>query len=287
MTNDLHDPGILRGIPIFQSLSDAELTEILNSPTNRIEEFEQKKPILRESEIGDCMYVMLEGIAEVSIRSGAGGGDITVVTLRPGDFFGEASLLPDNTDRRNASVRALHPCKLFRIDKKHVLLSVQGEVDETEDVTVQRASPLGQEIVELLKGMRLFNSLTDQELSTIGDWTEILEVGPGDFVLKESESGEYLHVVLDGTVEIFTLDDDGKITMLAEHGRGNYFGEQALLPGSSGKRNAYVRSNNKVRLIQVPKEYFRLVINRDSVLFEALQKIGEAQKEEINKIRGS
>ena len=93
--------------------------------------------------------------------------------------------------------------------------------------------------------------------------------------------------MLDGTVEIFTLDDDGKITMLAEHGRGNYFGEQALLPGSSGKRNAYVRSNNKVRLIQVPKEYFRLVINRDSVLFEALQKIGEAQKEEINKIRGS
>ena len=84
--------------------------------------------------------------------------------------------------------------------------------------------------------------------------------------------------MLDGTVEIFTLDDDGKITMLAEHGRGNYFGEQALLPGSSGKRNAYVRSNDKVRLIQVPKEYFRLVINRDSVLFEALQKIGEAKK---------
>ena len=287
MTGQLTDPGILRDIPIFQSLSDAELTEILNSPDNGIEDFEPKQAILRESEIGDCMYVMLDGIAEVSIRSGAGGGDITIATLRPGDFFGEASLLPENTDRRNASVRALHKCQLFRIDKKHVLLSVQGEVDETEDITVRRHSPLDQEVVDLLKDMRLFNSLTDQELATIGSWTEILTVGPGDFVLKESESGDFLYVVLEGSVEIFTLDDNGKITMLAEHGRGNYFGEQALLPGSSGKRNAYVRSNDAVKLIQVPKEYFRLVINRDSVLFEALQKIGASQKEEINKIHDS
>ncbi len=281
------DPAILRDIPIFSSLSDAELSEILKSEDNSVEEFGPKEIIIRESEIGDCMYVMMDGFAEVTIRSGAGGREITIATLRPGDFFGEASLLPENTDRRNASVRALHQSTVLKIDKKHVLLSVHGEIDEAEDVTVRKASPLEDEVVALLKGMRLFNSLTDEELAAIGNWTEILTVGPGDFVLKESESGDFLYVVLDGTVEIFTLDDDGKITMLAEHGRGNYFGEQALLPGSTGTRNAYVRSNNKVRLIQVPKEYFRLVINRDSVLFEALQKIGAAQKEEIKKIHGS
>ena len=287
MSEQLTDPGILRDIPIFSSLSDTELAEILKSPDNGIEEFGPKEVIIRESEIGNCMYVMLDGIAEVAIRSGGGGREVTIATLRAGDFFGEASLLPENTDRRNASVRALHQCKVFRIDKKHVLLSVQGEVDETEDVTVRKASPVEEEVVALLKGMRLFNSLSDEELAAIGGWTEILTVGPGDFVLKESESGDFLYVVLDGTVEIFTLDDDGKITMLAEHGRGNYFGEQALLPGSSGKRNAYVRSNDEVRLVQVPKEYFRLVINRDSVLFEALQKIGAAQNEEIKKIQGN
>lgn len=287
MTGQLIELKLLRAIPIFSSLSDAELTEILNSPDNGIEEFAPKATIIRESEIGNCMYVVLEGIVEVSIRSGAGGREITIATLRPGDFFGEASLLPENTDRRNASVRALHKCSLFRIDKKHVLLSVQGEIDETEDVTVKKRSPLEDEVITLLKGMRLFNSLTDQELATIGNWTDILTVGPGDFVLKESESGEFLYVVLDGSVEIFTLDEEGKITLLAEHGRGNYFGEQALLPGSSGKRNAYVRSNDVVRLIQVPKEYFRLVIKRDSVLYEALQKIGKAQQEQIDNIHRS
>jgi CRP-like cAMP-binding protein len=287
MNDKALDVSLLRDIPIFSSLSDAELGVILSSEDNSIEEFGPKEVIIRESEIGDCMFVMMDGIAEVSIRSDGGGREITIATLRPGDFFGEASLLPENTDRRNASVRALHPSKVFRIDKKHVLLSVQSEFDETEEITVRKASPLEDEVVSLLKTMRLFNSLTDDELLAIGNWTEILTVGPGDFVLKESESGDFLYVVLDGTVEIFTLDEDGKITMLAEHGRGNYFGEQALLPGSSGTRNAYVRSNNQVRLIQVPKEYFRLVINRDSVLYEALQKIGAAQNEEIKKIHGS
>ena len=287
MSETLHDTTILRGIPVFSALSDAELLEILKSPDNGIEEFEAKDTIIRESEIGDCMYVLLDGVAEVSIRSGGGGREVTIATLRSGDFFGDVSLMPENTDRRNASVRALHACKVFRIDKKHVLMSVQGAVDESEEITIRKQSPVEQEIVELLRGMRLFNSLTQEELMNIGNWTEIITVGPGDFVLKESEEGEVLYVVLNGSVEIFTQDDDGKLSILAEHGRGNYFGEQALLPGSSGKRNAYARSNDEVKLIQVPKEFFRLVINRDSVLFEALKKIGEAQKKEIDDIQKS
>jgi len=56
MTEQLNDPEILRHIPIFNSLSDSELTEILRSPENSIEEFEPKEVIIRESEIGDCMY---------------------------------------------------------------------------------------------------------------------------------------------------------------------------------------------------------------------------------------
>ena len=245
MTEQLYDPELLRAIPIFQSLPDTGLTEILNSPDNRIEDLAAKKAIIRESEIGDCMYVIIEVFAEVSIPSSVGGRDIAI--LRPDGFFWEVFLPPENTDRRNASVRASHQCKLLHIDKTHVLLSVHGEIEEPEDVTMCLRSPAEDESIDLLKGIRLFNSLTDQELASMGIWTEVLKVSPGDFVLKESEASEFLYVALDGSVEIFTLDEDGKITMLAELGRGNYFGEQALLPGSTGKRNAYIRSNNEFR----------------------------------------
>lgn len=280
------DPAILRDIPIFQALSDAELIQILRSEDNGIEEYDPKKTIVREAEVGTCMYVILEGAVEVFVRGGVGavGRDITLATLRKGDFFGDTSLDSDATGRRNASVRTMYPTKVFRIDKKHVLLALHGEVEESEDVTIPVMRPEDKEVRGILESLRLFQSLTEKELSTIGTWTKVIKVGPGDFVIKESEKGDCMYVVLDGTVEIFTFDDDGKMVMLATLQRGNHFGEQALMPGSSGERSAYARTRDAARLIQIPKAYFRLILNRDSDLINALQKVGSKQKEEITKI---
>jgi len=141
------------------------------------------------------------------------------------------------------------------------------------------------EVKQLMKEMRMFESLKEEELATVDTWAEVIKVDPGEFVLKESESGMCLYVVLSGSVEIFTFDDADKIVILAEHMRGDYFGEQALLPGGTGKRNAYARTNGPTKLIKIPKAYFRLILNRDSVLSETLKKIGEAQKKELHEIQ--
>ncbi len=285
MAEKLRDPEILRKIPIFNSLSDEELMEIINSPDNRIEEYGQKEIIVREAEIADCMYVVLEGSVDISIRGGSSNREITIATLHAGDFFGEQAFATDDTGRRSATVRTYQASKLFRIDKKYIHLGVHHEVSGSEDPTVPADTPEDKEVRKLLKSMRLFQSLDENELATIGSWTEIYECGPGDFVLKESEVGDCLYVVLDGTVEIFILDDDGKIVLLNTCTRGEYFGEQALMPDSSGKRSAYARSDNLVRLIKVPKSYFRLLLNRDALLSEALTKIGNAQKKELDQIQ--
>ena len=286
MTEQQIDPAILRDIPIFQSLTDAELIQILRSDDNCIEEYDAKRNIVREAEVGTCMYVILEGAVEVYIRGGGGavGRDITLATLRKGDFFGDQSLDSDSTGRRNASVRAMYPTKVLKIDKKHVLLALHGEVEESEDVTVPVMRPEDREVRELIEGLRLFQSLTEKELSTIGSWARVVKVGPGDFVIKETEKGDCMYVVLEGDVEIFTFDEDDKIVMRATLSRGNHFGEQALMPGSSGERNAYARTRDIARLIQIPKAYFRLVLNRDSDLIESLIKAGSKQKDEITKI---
>lgn len=285
MSDNKISPSYLSKIPIFASLSNDELQEIINSPDNGYEEYEMKQGIIREEEIGVCMYVILEGTVEVSIKGSAGGREISIATLRAGDFFGEQSLLPGGTGRRNASVRAFHPSKLFRIDKKHVLLNVGG-LDESEDITVQMFKSAEQEVRDMLGKLRLFESLASSELDTYRSWTEVVTVGPGDFVVKEDEPGEHLFVVLDGIVEVFIIDEDGKINILARLKPGEYFGEQALMDDSSGERNAYVRTDNETRLIKIAKDYFKLALKRDSVLAMSLKKVGKAQKEEISKLEG-
>jgi CRP-like cAMP-binding protein len=278
MTVNNINPSHLGKVPIFSNLSDAELQEIINSPDNGYEKYEMKQGIIREEEIGDCMYVILEGTVDVSIRSGSGSREISIATLRAGDFFGEQSLLPGSDGRRNASVRAMHPSKLFRIDKKHVLLHIDG-IDESEDVTmVPKFKTEEQEVRDMLGNLRLFQSLASFELDTYRNWTEVITVGPGDFIVKESEHGDHLYVILDGIVEVFIIDEDGKINILARLKPGEYFGEQALMEGNNSERNAYARTDNETRLIKIAKDYFKLALKRDSALAEALTKVGESQK---------
>jgi len=277
-------PAYLKKVPIFASLTDAELKAIISSPDNSYEEYGMKQGIIREAEIGDCMYVILEGTVEVSIKGGGGGREIAIATLREGDFFGEQSLLPGSEGRRNASVRAFHPSKVFRIDKKHVLLNING-VDGSEDITeLPKFKKEEQEVRDILRDLRLFKSLADIELNSYPNWTEVITVGPGEFIIKESEYGEHLYVILDGIVEVFMIDEGGKINILAKLKPGDYFGEQALLEDSDGERNAYVRTDNETRLIKISKDYFKLALKRDSVLADALRKAGEAQKQTISKL---
>ncbi len=283
--NILHNQELLKKVPLFKSLSIEELGKILDAPENGIEEYESKQTIIRESDIGNCMYVILEGTAEVSLRGDSSGRDITITTLRAGDFFGEQALLHGGTGRRNASVRSYQPCKVFRIDKKHVLLHIKLDDDTTKPTEINPNTP-GNEVLEVIMKMRLFETLTRDELLAIDEWTKIITVGPGEFVLKESETAEYLYVVLEGLVEVFTLDQDGRIVILANHKPGSYFGEQALLSDDNDKRNSYVRTDGESRLIQIPKEYFRIILRRDDTLEGALKEIGVAQKDEIEKIKG-
>lgn len=278
MTSNIISPDLLRKVPIFSSLNDDELMKVINSPDNGYEEYPMKHRIIREEEIGDCMYVILEGTAEVSIKGGTTGRDISIATLREGDFFGEQSLLPGGEGRRNASVRSFQACKLFRINKRHVLLHING-LDESEDITAVPVLKIGEkEVRDALGKLRLFQSLAKFELDSYRTWTEVITVGPGEFVIKESEKAEHLYVILDGTVEVFIIDEDGKVNILAKLKSGDYFGEQALLDGSTGKRNAYVRTDNETRLIKISKDYFKLALKRDSILAMALNKVGEVQK---------
>ena len=282
MTTSLNDPQLLRSIPLFNSLSDDDLANIIDAPENGVEEFESREIIVRESEIGNCMYIILDGYLEVTIRSGSSDREVGIATLRPGDFFGEQSLLPWGTGRRNASVKALHSAKVFRIDKKYVLLSIKQddedvEDSDSEDTTTINAKFEPDEVRDLIMDIPLFKSLNNQELATIRDWTEVVTFGPGEFVIKKFQKGEHLYVVLNGTVEVFTLDDDGEIIVLAELGAGEFFGEQALMPDSRGKRNAFVRANSKTRVIKIPKEYFRLILSRDEEIAAKLKEIQESR----------
>ncbi len=85
----------LRAIPLFAEVDEEHLARVAELATTF--EVEAGYVLTERGQPGSGMFVLLEGTAEVELSSGA-------VTLGPGEFFGELSLLTD-VDRQ-ARVRA-------------------------------------------------------------------------------------------------------------------------------------------------------------------------------------
>jgi CRP-like cAMP-binding protein len=276
------DAKTLRAISVLGNLSDAELQEILHSPANGIVAYDTAQNIIQEGEAADCMYIILDGTVDVRVDAVAG-RQITIATLRRGEFFGEQALLPGATGKRNATVRALEPCQLFRICKTTACLTDQFRASTGNlDVDVPHFPDSEDRVLQLLRSNRLFRALPDQDLASLVQTVATVDIPPGEFIIREAEAGDCMYVILDGAVEVFIIDDDGRMTVLATLGRGHYFGEQALLPRSTGRRNANVRSNTVVSLIRITKEQFLRVLHRDQKLLLALNTIGTMQQAKIS-----
>jgi CRP-like cAMP-binding protein len=270
---------LLRQIPLFSSLSDVELTRVIDSPANGVVEFGPLERIIEEDEVGDCMYIVLDGAVDVRIKA-IGGREITIATLKTGEFFGEQALFPGSSGRRNATVRALQKSRLFKISKNDATLGMSSADEFSFPMDAEDAATEDR-VRMMLRSVRLFRSLSRRDLERVGEWTEVVTFEVGEIIVREAEEGDYMYVVLEGSVEVFVMDDDGKLVILAELTRGHYFGEQALLPESNGRRNANVRANEKVTLVRVAKRYFQLIIDHDNKLVLALKAVGEAQKRKI------
>jgi NADH dehydrogenase len=84
------------------------------------EHFEPGQKVFTEGELGDRVYILLSGAAEVvrRVANGVAGAvaEQQLATLGPGDCFGEMALL--GSAPRNASVRCLAPMTVLSIPKR-------------------------------------------------------------------------------------------------------------------------------------------------------------------------
>lgn len=75
------------------------------------------EPIVREGEVGDCMYVVQSG--QVEVVQGTAVGDQPLAVLKAGDFFGEMSLF--EREVRSATVRAQGEARVLKVDKRTLM----------------------------------------------------------------------------------------------------------------------------------------------------------------------
>ncbi len=133
-----HGPQLLSRVSLFRHLTDDERDDLARAMVLR--QFVSGDTVIRHGDAGRSMFVLVEGVLEVSVPAKDGSGAmLNVGRIRPGDFFGEMSLLTG--DPRSATVVAASAAVAFEISKDDIapILDARPALAETiSNVAAQR-----------------------------------------------------------------------------------------------------------------------------------------------------
>jgi CRP-like cAMP-binding protein len=85
--------------------------------------YQEGEVIVRQGEVGDCMYVIQEGQVEVVLEKDS--GEVRLAVRGEGEFFGEMAIF--EREVRMATVRALGQARVLTIDKKNFLRRIHED----------------------------------------------------------------------------------------------------------------------------------------------------------------
>jgi len=100
--------GILKRISLFSDLSDSELERVFRLMEEK--SYSRGEIILNQEDEGDSLFVIIKGRVKIFLLA-EDGREVILSIMKPGDFFGEMSLLDGKP--RSASASALEPSDLL------------------------------------------------------------------------------------------------------------------------------------------------------------------------------
>jgi len=102
---------LLKGVPIFSKIEPAKL-KLLAFTSERLN-FAGGQEVCHQGDLGDAMYVILGGTADVLIDTP--GGQIAVAEMKKNSFFSEIAILCDVP--RTATIKARESLATLKISK--------------------------------------------------------------------------------------------------------------------------------------------------------------------------
>ena len=103
---------LLRSHPIFSSLTEEEIANLLRDEVSQEQVYPQGTVILSGGEVGDSVFLISSGSVQITL-GGTGGPLFQLAILQAGEIFGEMAVLERKP--RSATVVAKENCLLLEI----------------------------------------------------------------------------------------------------------------------------------------------------------------------------
>lgn len=130
---------------------------------------------------------------------------------------------------------------------------------------------------QFLQHLALFSDLEAGELRELAEVTQAVQFPASALIFREGEAGDCAYVVVRGSVQVFAIDRNGDEVVLAQLKELDHVGEQSLLPGHSGRRNASLRACEDTTLLRIPKAEFQKILTQRQTLKDLLSATGQQQ----------
>ena len=134
-------PGALRRVRILAGFSDRQLERFVDFM--ELHPVRQWTEIVKQGSPGDAMYLVLEG--EVRVRMVIAGKETILVTMAPGEFFGEVALFDHGP--RSADVVANKESLLLKISAG----AFQKLINEAPDLAAPFLYAIGQSLIARIR----------------------------------------------------------------------------------------------------------------------------------------
>lgn len=121
-------------------------------------------------------------------------------------------------------------------------------------------------VLKLLSTIRLFEELSTEELQQIVETSELRTFLEGEQVIRYGESGRFLGVLVQGEVEVASLDEGGERQLLAVMKTGDIIGEMSLLTGEPSCADVTASECTSILLIPNAVCYSLLSSNSNAVM---------------------
>jgi uncharacterized membrane protein len=106
--------------------------------------------------------------------------------------------------------------------------------------------------IDTLRNVPLFESLDDEAARKLCQLLESLDCKADTFLFRTGDEGDAMYLIERGNVRICVRATDGREVTLTEFGRGDFFGEMALLDGQRRSADAVVTEETQLAVLSRP-----------------------------------
>ena len=156
--------------------------------------------------------------------------------------------------------------------------------EQPQKSSVRSAHKVPDDKARLLKRIRLFNSLTDEELCDISPKVILKEYKKNHVILREQDTNSFMYIIVQGKVKIYQVTDGGREMILSVHSSGEFFGEMSLIDGKTDPATVAALEPSLIAVIS-RIEFYELLHSQKKVLENLLALLCTRLRESWKKIQ--